>query len=95
MDVKLCMFNVVLEYWRTVQMHPGKESWKISNWPGIICVCKVMINGSIVFNSDGLDNFTQNQFKPWELKFTDFQHHDGILFFHGKPGILHPTPVWI
>ena len=43
---------------------PGKKSTKVFLWPGVFCICKVMVNGSAVFDTDGLENFTRNQFKP-------------------------------
>ena len=45
-----------------------------------------MMNGGMIFNSDCLENFTKiNQ----STGRRDLLHR--ILFFQGRPGILHPS----
>ena len=56
MDVKYRLYNVALENWQTLQMPSGKKIVKTSLQPEIISLCKVMINGSMVLNSDYLEN---------------------------------------
>ena len=57
-DVKFSSFDMALENWQTAQMPPGKSPKIISLWPGIICLCKVMINDRTFFSSDHLENIT-------------------------------------
>ena len=56
-DAKISLFNVVLENLQTVQCLLEKGHSKICLWPEIICFVKVMMNGSMAFNSDRLENF--------------------------------------
>ena len=57
-DVKFSSFDMALENWQTAQMPPGKSQKIISLGPGIICLCKVMINDRTFFSSDHLENIT-------------------------------------
>ena len=47
--------------------------------PGIIWVCKVLINGSVVFNSDHLEHSTQNQSSPWKYQIYGLTPRNSIL----------------
>ena len=69
---------------------PQEKPRKISFWPGIICLCKSM-NVNMVVDSACLEN--SNLIKPlklWKFEFMNLPHR--ILFFQGRPGILHPSP---
>ena len=79
MHVKFLVFKVPMENWQTVQMPLGKKSRKISIWLGIICTCKVRMNGSMVFNSDHLENPLKTNSSPGKLEFTDLTPRNSIL----------------
>ena len=55
-DVKSWPFDIALENWQTTQMPCGKS--KKIFLPGVICLCKVMMNGRMFFSSDHLENIT-------------------------------------
>ena len=63
-------------------------SREISLWPGIICVCKVVMNANMVFNADRLEISLKTNLSHGKVKFIKLTH--GILFFQGRPRILHP-----
>ena len=48
-----------------------EKAREISLWPGIVCLCEVMLNGSIVFNSDPLAISLRTNQSPGILKFTN------------------------
>ena len=43
----------------------------------------------MIFNSDGLESFTRNQFEPWKTPVDGITPRNSIL--HGRPGIFHPS----
>ena len=55
MGVKFSLFYVALESWQTAHY----------------LFLKVMMKGSIVFNSDHLENSHMTSEKPWKIKFMD------------------------
>ena len=90
-DVKFSSFDMALENWQTAQMPPGKSPKIISLWPGIICLCKVMINDrtfSVQITWKILLKIIKN---PGKLKFTDLLVPHGILLCQERPGILKGT----
>ena len=69
---------------------PREKPRKISFWPGIICLCKSM-NVNMVVDSACLENSNLiKPHKPWKFEFMNLPHR--ILFFQGRPEILHPSP---
>ena len=49
-----------------------------------------MMDGSMVFNSDLLENSLETNSSHGKLQFTELPH--GVIFLGGRPGILHPSP---
>ena len=59
---------------------PLEKKTKKSTWLGSICVCKGIMNKSVVFNSDHLKKLTEDQFDLWKTRnFMDLPHR--ILLF--------------
>ena len=109
-DVKFSSFGMALENWQTTQMSPGKSPKIISLWPGIICLCKVMINDrtfSVQIIWKILLKIIKKHWKtqiyritPWNFilleKAWNFGGDSQIKFFHTKhPLEAFPDPSFL